>query len=187
MNDVSLPEVRRLVAAANAVRWRRDVSGSAEGSDGRRAERQLDALFRTSHKLAVYGTLAPGQPNHHVVAPLRGEWTDGMIEGDLLAEGWAADLGYPGFRPRVGGDAVAVQVLTAPLLATAWPTLDRFEGPGYQRILVPMFSTELGPEQAGERRLYTVANLYAATESLRGDGGHVGGAHEGEGGGEDLP
>jgi hypothetical protein len=88
-----------------------------------------------------------------------------MIEGDLLPAGWGAALGYPGFRPRVGGDAVAVQVLTAPLLATAWPTLDRFEGPGYQRILVAVFSTELGRGQAGERRLYTVANLYAATET----------------------
>ena len=169
MDDLSLSEVRRLVAAANAVRWRRDASGSAVGSDGRRAERQLDALFRTSHTLAVYGTLAPGQPNHHVVAPLGGEWTDGLIEGDLLPVGWGAALGYPGFRPRAGGAAVAVKVLTAPSLATAWPTLDRFEGPGYQRILVPVFSTELGPGQAGERRLYTVANLYAATESQRGD------------------
>ena len=115
--------------------------------------------------MAVYGTLAPGQPNHYVVATLGGEWTDGLIEGDLLPVGWGAALGYPGFRPRAGGDAVAVQVLTAPLLATAWPTLDRFEGPGYQRIVVPVFSTEPGPGQAGERRLYTVANLYAATEA----------------------
>ncbi len=79
--------------------------------------------------------------------------------------GWGAALGYPGFRPRVGGDAVAVQVLTAPSLATAWPDLDRFEGPGYERILVPVFDTELGGGQAGERRLHTVANLHAATES----------------------
>jgi gamma-glutamylcyclotransferase (GGCT)/AIG2-like uncharacterized protein YtfP len=168
MDDLSLPEVRRLVAAANAVRWRRDASGSAVGSDAHRAEQQLDALFRTSHTLAVYGTLAPGQPNHHIVAPLGGEWTDGLIEGDLLPMGWGAALGYPGFRPRVGGAAVAVQVLSAPLLASAWPTLDRFEGPEYQRILVPVLSTELGGGQAGERRLYTVANLYAATEASPG-------------------
>jgi hypothetical protein len=57
MDDLSLPEVRRLVAAANAVRWQRDASGSAGGSDPRCAERRLDALFRTSHTLAVYGTL----------------------------------------------------------------------------------------------------------------------------------
>ena len=86
MDDVPLPEMRRLVAAANAVRQQRDASGSAAGSDGRRAERQLDALFGTGHTLAVYGTLAPGQPNHHVVAPLGGEWTDGLVEGHLLPE-----------------------------------------------------------------------------------------------------
>jgi len=168
MDDLSLLEVRRLVAAANAVRWQRDAAGSAVGSDGRRAERRLDALFGIGHTLAVYGTLAPGQPNHHVVAPLGGEWTDGLIEGDLLPAGWGAAMGYPGFRPRAGGTAVAVQVLTAPLLANAWPTLDRFEGPEYQRILVPVFNTELGSGQAGERRLYTVANLYEAIEASPG-------------------
>ena len=169
MDDLSLPEVRRLVAAANAARRQSSASGSAAGSDGRRAERRLDDLFGTSHTLAVYGTLVPGGPNHHVVAPLGGEWTDGLIEGDLLPVGWGADLGYPGFRPRVGGDAVAVRVLTAPSLATAWPDLDRFEGPGYERILVPVLSTEPGSGQAGERRLYTVANLYAAAEASRPD------------------
>jgi len=64
---------------------------------------------------------------------------------------------------------VAVQVLSAPVLSSAWPTLDRFEGPGYRRILVPVFGTELGGGQAGERRLHTVANLYSPTESQRGD------------------
>ena len=83
--------------------------------------------------------------------------------------GWGADLGYPGLRPRVGGDAVAVRVLTAPSLAGAWPDLDRFEGPGYERILVPVFGTEPGSGQASERRLYKVANLYAAAEA--GPGG----------------
>ncbi len=70
MDDLSLPEVGRLVEAANAPRWRRDPTGRAVGSDARRAERRLDDLFGTSHTLAVYGTLAPGRPNHHVVAPL---------------------------------------------------------------------------------------------------------------------
>jgi len=165
MDDLSLPEVRRLVDAANALRRQSDASGSVAGSDGRHAEQRLDALFGSSHTLAVYGTLAPGRPNHHVLAPLGGEWTDGLIEGDLLPMGWGADLGYPGFWPRIGGDAVAVQVLRAPLLATAWPDLDRFEGPGYRRILVPVVGTEMGPGQAGERRLHTVANLYAPIEA----------------------
>jgi hypothetical protein len=35
--------------------------------------------------------------------------------------------------------------------------------------LVPVFGTELGGGQAGERRLYTVANLYAAAEASPGE------------------
>jgi gamma-glutamylcyclotransferase (GGCT)/AIG2-like uncharacterized protein YtfP len=120
--------------------------------------------------LAVYGSLAPGRSNYHVVAPLGGEWTDGLVEGEYLPVGWGAALGYPAFRPRVGGAAVAVQVLTAPLLTTAWPMLDDFEGAEYQRILVPVFLTEAGSGQAGARQLYTVANLYAASEGSPGAG-----------------
>ncbi len=151
------------MVAANAARRRRDASAGAPGTEGLSAERELDALFGTRQRLAAYGTLAPGRANHHVVAPLGGEWTDGLVEGDLLPAGWGAALGYLAFRPRVGGAAVEVRVLTAPLLETAWPALDRFEGPEYQRILVPVFGAEPGPA-GGERRLYTVANLYAAAE-----------------------
>ena len=114
MEEVSLSEEKRLVDATNAARRQGDASRGAVGSDDRRAERWLDDLFRTGHTLAVYGTLAPGRPNHHVLAPLGGEWTDGTIEGDLIPLGWGAALGYPGFRPRAGGDSVAVKVLTAP-------------------------------------------------------------------------
>ena len=69
--------VTGLIAAANALRRGLDAPG------GHDAEQQLEALFTTSHRLAVYGTLAPGQPNHHIVAPLGGEWGPGLVEGDL--------------------------------------------------------------------------------------------------------
>ena len=29
----------------------------------------------------LWNTLAPGRLNHHVLAPLGGEWADGLIEG----------------------------------------------------------------------------------------------------------
>lgn len=163
MVDGSLDEVVRLVAAANEARWQGGGGGGrAAAAD---AERQLEARFGTGRTLAVYGTLAPGRPNHHVVAPLGGEWTDGVIEGDLFPVGWGATLGYPAFRPRGGGPEVAVKVLAAPALESAWAGLDRFEGPGYRRILVPVFH----PGDGDERRLYTVANLYAAAESAPGE------------------
>jgi len=163
MADPSLDEVNRLVAAANAARWTGGAGGAEDGGAAE-AERRLESLFRTREVLAVYGTLAPGQPNHHVVAPLGGEWGDGVIEGDLFPVGWGATLGYPAFRPRGGGPAVAVKVLTAPALAIAWPGLDRFEGAEYRRILVPVFT----PGRADERRLLAVANLYAAAAALPG-------------------
>jgi gamma-glutamylcyclotransferase (GGCT)/AIG2-like uncharacterized protein YtfP len=158
MTDLSLADVTGLIAAANAARGWSDGSERAAVASEADAERRLEALFGISQTVAVYGTLAPGRPNHHVVAPLGGEWTEGVVEGDLSPEGWGATLGYPAFRPRVGGAAVAVQVLTSPALATAWPELDRFEGPEYRRILVPVFR----PGPANERQLYTVANIYAA-------------------------
>jgi hypothetical protein len=74
--DLSLDEVNRLLAAANTARGRDDTAGPTDDRGAADAEQRLEALFRTSQALAVYGTLAPGQPNHHVVAPLGGEWTE---------------------------------------------------------------------------------------------------------------
>ena len=158
MADIPLRGVTALITAANAARGWRDGSEHAPSPDGAGAEGRLEAMFGVSRRLAVYGTLAPGRPNHYVVAPLGGEWTEGVVEGDLSAEGWGAALGYPAFRPRVGGAAVAVRVLNASALARAWAEIDRFEGAEYQRILVPVFR----PGPADERHLYTVANIYAA-------------------------
>jgi hypothetical protein len=47
-------------------------------------------------RLAVYGTLAPGRPNHHQLNSLSGRWIKGTVRGQLLQEGWGAELGYPG-------------------------------------------------------------------------------------------
>lgn len=158
MTDVVPPDVARLVAAANAARGWHDASVPASASDGAEAERRLEERFGVGRALAVYGTLAPGRPNHRVVAPLGGAWTAGEVEGELAPEGWGATLGYPAFRPRTGGAPVAVQLLTSTALPAAWPALDDFEGPEYRRILVPVLRTD----PTGERRLHTVANIYAA-------------------------
>jgi gamma-glutamylcyclotransferase (GGCT)/AIG2-like uncharacterized protein YtfP len=161
---LSLPDVARLIAAANAARgWRDAAAPVAVPNDGD-AEQRLDAVFGASRALAVYGTLAPGRPNHHVVAPLGGAWADGVVEGELFPEGWGATLGYPAFRPRAGGAAIAVQVLTSPALPAAWTALDEFEGAAYRRILIPV----LHPGTVGGRALRTVANIYAAADAPGG-------------------
>ena len=158
---LSLDEVTRLVAAANAARGRGGTSAPSSVPGVSDAEEELEADFGVSRALAVYGTLAPGRQNHHIVAPLGGEWTVGEVEGELSPEGWGATHGYPAFRPRVGGGAVAVHVLTSERLPDFWASLDEFEGPDYRRILVPVFSVDA----TKERRLRFVANLYAVARA----------------------
>jgi len=87
------------------------------------------------HRLATYGSLAPGRPNHSHVAGLRGRWLDGHVHGRLVEAGWGAALGYPALVLDPGGPAVDVQVLESPDLPARWPHLDDFEGPGYERVL----------------------------------------------------
>ena len=124
------------------------------------AERDLEVLFQCSQRLAVYGSLAPGRSNHHMVAPLGGERTTGVIEGDRVASGWGSTLGFPAFIPRADGTAVAVDVLTSRALPAAWPELDRFEGHEYERPLIAVFVAA-----SPNRILHTVANVYAAAEA----------------------
>jgi len=88
-------------------------------------------------RLIVYGTLAPGQPNHHLLSNLPGTWSKADFEGDFFAEGWGEAAGYPGLIARRGGPAVAVHVLESDDLPAHWPRLDEFEGPGYRRALAP--------------------------------------------------
>lgn len=115
-------------------------------------ERLCDLLLdRPSRRLAAYGSLRPGEANHHVVADLPGRWTEGAVHGTLTPSGWGADLGHPGLEWNPEGDAVAVRILESPALPAHWERLDAFEGGAYRRILVPV-ETEAGR---------VVCNLYA--------------------------
>ena len=44
-------------------------------------------------RLFVYGTLAPGRENHHVMRGIEGSWESATITGELISEGWGAALG----------------------------------------------------------------------------------------------
>ncbi len=88
-------------------------------------------------RLAVYGTLGPGAPNHHVVADITGRWYRGTVRGVLRNDGWGSELGYPGIVLGADGPTVEVEVevevLESTELAHHWARLDEFEGPGYRR------------------------------------------------------
>ena len=121
-------------------------------------EEDVDALFGSANRLAVYGSLAPGESNHRELAGLPGEWTQGYVTGELHDRGWAASQGYPGlcWDPD-STHKVEVKVFTSPALVGCWGRLDAFEGEGYQRILVPVHETCAS---------FTVANLYEVRQVL---------------------
>lgn len=93
-------------------------------------------------RLAVYGSLAPGRPNHHQLQGLSGRWIDGSVRGELRREGWGSELGYPALVLDARGPEVAVHVLDSAVLPDHWDRLDRFEGPGYRRTVTVVGTAE---------------------------------------------
>lgn len=96
------------------------------------------------HRLATYGTLAPGRPNHHQLLGLNGHWLTGTIRGRLVSEGWGASMGYPAIVLAEDAPPVEVQIFESVDLPRHWPRLDDFEGVEYQR------ATALAQSPAGE-------------------------------------
>ncbi len=88
------------------------------------------------HRLAVYGSLAPGKSNHHQLAGLTGEWSPGVIRGRVNAKGYGTAGGFPGLQLDADGSEVAVLVFTSEDLPAHWARLDRFEGKDYHRVTV---------------------------------------------------
>ena len=95
---------------------------------------KADIQSTAEHRLATYGTLAPGRVNHHQLAGLEGTWFEGKVRGRLVQDGWGADLGYPGMIPDEVGEEIDVFVFESADLPDHWARLDAFEGAGYARI-----------------------------------------------------
>ncbi len=144
-------DLNNLLALINALR-RGPVS-----QDLLELEARIEVMYHASRKLAVYGSLAPGQPNHPILEGLEGEWEAGKVRGELHSHGWGLTMGFPAFRWVPEGETVDVWLLTSPELPEQWEVLDRFEGPSYQRSIVPV-DTDSG---------FTVANIYELNSRLR--------------------
>lgn len=106
-----------------------------------------EVLARPSRRLAVYGTLRPGECNYALLASHPHEVTPGRV----LGRRYTRD-GLPSFDWRAEQKGwVDVQLIESPDLPDLYESLDRFEGGQYERILVPI-RTDAG---------LIVANIYA--------------------------
>jgi len=115
-------------------------------------EGAIDALFSVSKRLIVYGSLAPGGPNHGLLADLTGAWTSGWVTGELLEHGWSAAMSYPALKWCPEGGEIHAHLLVSEGLPAFWRGLDDFEGLEYQRIWAPFWTPD------GE---VSVGNVYA--------------------------
>jgi len=108
------------------------------------------ALLHDCHtRLAVYGSLQPGEQHHDLVEDLP------VVARGALA-GRVTDLdGYPVLRLDPAADRVDVVVLAGAALSDRWEELDRFEGPAYRRDLVIV--------EVDERGGVLVASCYVAS------------------------
>ncbi|KXF82102.1 hypothetical protein ATN88_19580 [Enterovibrio coralii] len=88
----------------------------------------MNALF-------VYGTLAPGKPNEHVLADIPGHWQPGKVQGVLHQKGWGAAMGFPGIELKNTDDLVQGNLFTSDSLDLHWDMLDEFEGNAYERVV----------------------------------------------------
>lgn len=109
-------------------------------------------------RLATYGTLAPGKPNHHHLSDLAGRWVKGSVKGSLVQTGWGAALGFPALVLDESGSQVSVDLFESDDLPHHWQRLDAFEGGGYHRVVVHV-QTEDGEVPAF---IYVAADQHAA-------------------------
>jgi gamma-glutamylcyclotransferase (GGCT)/AIG2-like uncharacterized protein YtfP len=88
-------------------------------------------------RLFVYGTLAPGRPNGHILANVSGTWEPATLKADLVQDGWGAALGYPALvLHKDATEVVSGLLLTSDALEEQWENLDKFEGDNYQRVVI---------------------------------------------------
>lgn len=107
------------------------------------------------HRLATYGSLAPGEVNHGQLDRLRGTWRKGTVRGRLLEAGWGAGIGFPGLVLDDEAFEVPVSVFESPDLPKHGKRLDEFEGDSYQRVVAKV---TVGGQQV-EAFVYALAKM----------------------------
>jgi gamma-glutamylcyclotransferase (GGCT)/AIG2-like uncharacterized protein YtfP len=99
----------------------------------------LKLLFdKPDNKLIVYGTLAPGMPNHYMIADLKGNWKKCSVNAAIKEIDGLQVLSWDISKPEIGA-----QLFISTFLPSRWGILDQYEGSLYKRRLAPA-STEEG-------------------------------------------
>lgn len=123
-----------------------------------RPEVRQPTLEPVIDRLFVYGTLAPGRSNAHMLAPIPGRWEPATVRGMLLPQGWGAAAGYPGIVLDEHGEEVEGFVFSSAELGAHWTRLDEFEGEGYERVCV---SAKLGDGTRVDAYVYRLSGYGA--------------------------
>ncbi len=138
-NFSSLDELIEAATELNRVRYAISLGVSTKLSQS--TLRVVDVLT-PDHYLIVYGSLAPGQSNHHELSHLEGTWVKGHINGYVKQIGWGANLGYPGLSWDQNGPRVEASILHSTGLHQHWNKLDEFEGHEYNRMIIPFIADD---------------------------------------------
>jgi gamma-glutamylcyclotransferase (GGCT)/AIG2-like uncharacterized protein YtfP len=109
-------------------------------------------LDKPDERLVIYGTLAPGRENHGAIADLRGSCHDCTVHGRIDEVD-----GLPYFTWAPAADSLGVKLFYSHDLPGKWCDLDRFEGSGYKRRLIPA-TTDRG---------LCIASIYLSTAEDR--------------------
>jgi gamma-glutamylcyclotransferase (GGCT)/AIG2-like uncharacterized protein YtfP len=121
-------------ARAELLRAERDrPAGQAGTTDKLRLVNLL--LDRPGERLVIYGTLAPGRENHDVIEDLGGSYSDCSVHGRITEVD-----GLPYFTWAPEAQSLPAQLFCSDQLPAKWDDLDRFEGSGYKRRLIPAVS-----------------------------------------------
>ena len=112
----------------------------------------LNVLFDyPDRKLVVYGTLAPGNVNHHIISKIQGTWEVCIVNGSVNENN-----GLPLFVWQPSAPPIKAQLFSSDTLPGWWDRLDEFEGSDYKRILVPISKTNR----------MAIANCYVAAQNM---------------------
>ncbi len=97
-------------------------------------------MNNVANALFVYGTLKPGEPAAHLLSVRNGNWQSAQIRAHHFPEGVDGTEGYPAVRLSAQAPLLNGMLLQSAELPALLPSLDDYEGPGYKRVVTPVYT-----------------------------------------------